>query len=73
MPSALVDTRSNQVVGEARSARFWSDEQVVHDADPACAERVPAPVDGREPERHTLGAARDELHSFSVWIGDQSP
>jgi hypothetical protein len=69
---ALVQARGDQVIRDARPARIWSNEEVVHDPDARGAQRVPAPVDRREADRRACVVACDQLDAFPLRVRNQS-
>jgi hypothetical protein len=73
MLPALVQARGDQSIRNARSARFWGNEKVVHDPDARGAQRVPAPVDRREADRGAGVVACDQLDALPIRVCDQSP
>ena len=72
MLPALFEACSDQLIRNARSTRVWLNEEVVHDPDARGAQRVPAPVDRREPDRRASAVACDQLDAFPVRVCDQS-
>src|SRR5215207_8149126 len=65
--AAALDER----VGRPGAACLGRDEQVVHEADAARAERRPEPEDGGEPDRAAVVGAREELDALALGVGDQ--
>ena len=72
MLAALVQARSDELIGNARSTRVWLNEEVVHEPHARGTQRVPAPVDRREADRRACVVACDQLDAFPVWVCNQS-
>jgi hypothetical protein len=68
---ALVQARSDELIGNARSTRVWLNEEVVHDPHARGAQRVPAPVDRREADRRARVVAGDQLDALPLRVCDQ--
>jgi hypothetical protein len=69
---ALVQARSDELIGNARSAHVWLNEEVVHDPHARGAQRVPAPVDRCEADRRARVVTCDQLDALPVRVCNQS-